>query len=100
MEKDNQLFDAISKLIKSRNQDTIQVFGHFYYEIEDIIKANDKDSNRIEHLLDSMLPFCFDEEILSCLPRKTPVCLMVKKLASNLSDTHNTFHCRYKKRIL
>ena len=64
MEKDDQFFNAISELIKSRNQDAIQVFGHFYYEIENIIKTKDEDSNRIEHLLDSMLSFCFDEEIL------------------------------------
>jgi hypothetical protein len=51
-------------LINTRNQEAIQLFGHFYYEIKNIIKTNIKDSGRIERLLDNMLSFCYDEEIL------------------------------------
>jgi len=62
MKKDNQLFNAISEIIKSRNQLAKQALGGFRYEISEIIRT--KNNDKIEHLFDRMLDFCFDDEVL------------------------------------
>ena len=60
MEKDDQLFKAIAELIQSRNQLVKLAIGGFRYEISEIIRT--KNCNKIEHLFDRMLDFCFDDE--------------------------------------
>ena len=62
MEKEDQLFNAVTELIKSRNQIAKQVLGGFRYEISKIIRT--KNYDKIEHLFDRMLDFCFDDEVL------------------------------------
>ena len=62
MEKEDQLFNAVTELIKSRNQIAKQVLGGFRYEISEIIRT--KNYDKIEHLFDRMLDFCFDDEVL------------------------------------
>ena len=62
MEKDDQLFKAIAELIQSRNQLVKLAIGGFRYEISEIIST--KNCNKIEHLFDRMLDFCFDDEFL------------------------------------
>jgi hypothetical protein len=61
-DKDDQLFNAIAELIKSRNQLAKQAIGGFRYEISEIIRT--KNHDKIEHLFDRMLDYCFDEEVL------------------------------------
>ena len=62
MEKEDQLFNAVAELIKSRNQLAKQALGGFRYEISEIIRT--KNHDKIEHLFDRMLDFCFDDEVL------------------------------------
>lgn len=62
MDKEDKLFDAIAELIKSRNQLAKQAVGGFRYEISEIIRT--KNHDKIEHLFDRMLDFCFDDEVL------------------------------------
>ena len=62
MEKEDQLFNAVAELIKSRNQLTKQALVGFRYEISKIIRT--KNHDKIEHLFDRMLDFCFDDEVL------------------------------------
>jgi hypothetical protein len=61
-EKEDQLFNAIAELLKSRNQLAKQALGGFRFEISEIIRT--KSHDRIEHLLDRMLDYCFDDEVL------------------------------------
>ena len=62
MEKEDQLFNAVAELIKSRNQLTKQALVGFRYEISEIIRT--KNHDKIEYLFDRMLDFCFDDEFL------------------------------------
>ena len=62
MKKDNQLFNAIAELIQYRNQLAKLAIGGFRYEISEIIRT--KNYDKIEHLFDRMLDFCFDDEVL------------------------------------
>ena len=59
MEKEDQLFNAIAELIKSRNQLAKQALSGFRYEI-----IRTKNHDKIEHLFDRMLDYCFDDEVL------------------------------------
>jgi hypothetical protein len=61
-EKEDQLFNAIAELLKSRNQLAKQALGGFRYEISEIIRT--KNHDKIEHLFDRMLDYCFDDEVL------------------------------------
>ncbi len=62
MEKEEKIFNAIDELIKSRNQLAKQALIGFRYEIAEIIGT--KNHDKIEHLFDRMLGFCFDDEVL------------------------------------
>lgn len=62
MEKEDELFNAIAELIKSRNRLAKQVHIGFRYEISEIMRTQNHD--KIEHLFDRMLDFCFDDEVL------------------------------------
>lgn len=63
MEKEDKLFNAIAELIKSRNQLAKQALIGFRNEISEIIRTQNHD--KIEHLFDRMLDFCFDNEVLA-----------------------------------
>ena len=63
MEKDDKLFNAITELIKTRNQLAKQALIGFRYEISEIIRT--KNHHKIEHLFDRMLDYCFDDEVLA-----------------------------------
>lgn len=41
-----------------------QAHGEYSSEVDAIIRTKSRDSRRIEHLLDGILDFCFDEEML------------------------------------
>lgn len=62
MEKEDKLFNVIAELIKSRNRLAKQALIGFRHEISEIIRT--KNHDKIEHLFDRMLDFCFDDEIL------------------------------------
>jgi hypothetical protein len=62
MEKDDKLFNAIAELIKSRKQLAKQALIGLRNEISEIIRTQNHD--KIEHLFDRMLNFCFDNEVL------------------------------------
>lgn len=64
IEKDDPIFDSIREFIKTRNQYAKQAIGGFRHEISEIIRTKSQDENRIEHLLDSLFDYCFDEEVL------------------------------------
>jgi hypothetical protein len=61
-DKEDKLFNAIAELLNSRNQLAKQALGGFRYEISEIIRTENHD--KIEHLFDKMLDYCFDDEVL------------------------------------
>ncbi|MBI5602850.1 MAG: hypothetical protein HY879_05800 [Deltaproteobacteria bacterium] len=65
----NDLVKSIGELAKIRNQLARQAEQQYTFEVEALLKAQSRDPQRIEHLLDGMLDFCFDSAML-CLYKK------------------------------
>ena len=61
----DDLVKSIGELAKTRNQLSRQAEQQYSFEVEAILKAQSRDPQRIEHLLDGMLDFCFDSAMLS-----------------------------------
>jgi hypothetical protein len=61
----DDLVKSIGELVKTRNQLARYAEHQYTLEVEDILKAQCRDPQRIEHLLDGMLDFCFDSAMLS-----------------------------------
>ncbi len=60
----DELVRAIGELLKTRNQLARQAEQQYTFEVEAILKAQSRDPQRIEHLLDGILDFCFDPAML------------------------------------
>ena len=60
----DDLVKSIGELAKARNQLARQAEQQYAFEVEAILKAQSRDPQRIEHLLDGMLDFCFDSAML------------------------------------
>lgn len=61
----DELVKSIGELAKTRNQIARRAEQQYTLEVEDILKAQCRDPQRIEHLLDGMLDFCFDPSMLN-----------------------------------
>ena len=61
----DDLVKSIGELAKARNQLARQAEQQYTFEVEAILKAQSRDPQQIEHLLDGMLDFCFDSAMLS-----------------------------------
>ena len=59
------LVQAIGKLARAGQQLARQAEQQYTFEVEAVMKAQSRDPQRIEHLLDGMLDFCFDSAILN-----------------------------------
>jgi hypothetical protein len=60
----DDLVKSIGKLAKVRDQLAQQAGQQYGPEVEDILRTQCRDANRIESLLDGMLDFCFDQAML------------------------------------
>ncbi|MDO9516560.1 MAG: hypothetical protein Q7J10_00775 [Methanosarcinaceae archaeon] len=58
------MVQTIGKLAVAQQQIAHQAEQQYSSEVEAIIQEKDRDPQRIEHLLDGMLDFCFDDEML------------------------------------
>ncbi|MBI4766839.1 MAG: hypothetical protein HY787_19955 [Deltaproteobacteria bacterium] len=58
------LVQAIGVLAREHRQLTHQAVLEYAPEVEAILRDQCRDSRRIEHLLDGILDFCFDSEML------------------------------------
>jgi len=56
----DDLVQSIGELVKARNQLAHQAEQQYEPEVEDVLRTQSRDINRIEHLLDGILDFCFD----------------------------------------
>ena len=65
----DDLVKSIGELAKTRNQLARQAEQQYTLEVEALLKDQSRDPQRIEHLLDGMLDFCFDSAML-CLYKK------------------------------
>jgi hypothetical protein len=61
----DDLVRSIGELAKGRDQLARQAAEQYGPEVEDILRTECRDPNRIEHLLDGILDFCFDPAMLS-----------------------------------
>lgn len=61
----DDLVKSIGELAKTRNQIARRAERQYTLEVEAILKAQSRDPQRIEHVLDGMLDFCFDPAMLS-----------------------------------
>ena len=59
-----ELVLAIGELASARQQLARKAEQHYALEVEGIFQSQCLDPKRIEHLLDGMLDFCFDAQIL------------------------------------
>ena len=60
----DDLVRSISELAKARNQLAHQAEQQYVPEVEDALRTQCRDTNRIERLLDGILDFCFDPAML------------------------------------
>jgi len=59
-----ELVQIIGELAADRQQLAYQAEKQYAPEVNEILRKQDRDHQRIEHLLDGMLDFCFDEAML------------------------------------
>jgi hypothetical protein len=60
----NDLVESVGKLAETRNQLAHQAEQQYTPAVEDVLQTQCRDPNRIEHLLDGILDFCFDSAML------------------------------------
>ena len=60
----NNLVQRIGKLARGAQKLAREAAQQYSAEVEAILKAQSRDSRRIERCLDGMLDFCFDDEML------------------------------------
>jgi hypothetical protein len=61
---DNDLVNSIGDLAKASNELAIRAVSEYSIVVYNIIGTKSIDSNQIEHTLDGMLDFCFDDKML------------------------------------
>ena len=61
----DDLVKSIGEHVKTRNQLARRAEQQYTLEVEAILKAQNRNPQRIEHLLDGILDFCFDSAMLS-----------------------------------
>jgi len=61
----DDLVNRIGELAKVTRHLAREAVQQYSSEVEGILKTQNRDSSRIEHCLDGMLDFCFDDEMLS-----------------------------------
>jgi hypothetical protein len=64
METNIELINAIREMEKSRKLLAKQYLKSLQSDVTFIIETQSHDQNRIEHLLDNLLNYCFDADIL------------------------------------
>ena len=60
----NEFVQAIGELAVEQQQLARQAEQQYSFEVESILREQCRESQRIECLLDGMLDFCFDDEML------------------------------------
>lgn len=63
------MVQAVGKLAVARQQLALQAEQQYSFEVDSILQDECRDPQHIERLLDGMLDFCFDDEML-CLYKK------------------------------
>jgi hypothetical protein len=61
----DDLVMSIRELVMTRNQLARRAEQQYTLEVETLLKDQSRDLQRIEHLLDGILDFCFDSAMLS-----------------------------------
>ena len=61
--KEKQL-DGFKELAESLNQNTQQAYDIYKLAVSRICEVNIQDQNQIEHFLDYILDYCYDEKML------------------------------------
>lgn len=61
--------DELDKLVSGFGQLTVQAYEVYAPIVEDIVNNKSRDTEEIEHTLDRMLGFCFDEKMLALFKR-------------------------------
>ena len=64
MKHNEKMLEFITQLAKAHQQITRQAFTSYEPIVTDIILHKSTDQNHIEHVLDGLLDFCFDDDIL------------------------------------
>ncbi len=67
--ENDRSFQTIKQLAKSINDLAGQAVAEYSQDVDAIIVSQSRDRNRIEHALDGMLDFCFDNNMLKMYKR-------------------------------
>ena len=63
--RENDLVKSIGELVKSSRRLARVAVRQYSAKVDAILKAQSRDSSRIERCLDGMLDFCFDQRMLA-----------------------------------
>lgn len=61
----DDLVQSVGQIAKSLKSLARQAEAQYVFEVEEIIQSKDRSPQRIQHLLDSMLGFCFEDRVLA-----------------------------------
>jgi len=81
----DDLIKSIGELARARNQLANKAEQQYASEVEALLKAQSRDPQRIEHLLDGMLDFCFDPPMLFLYKK---VCRYYFKINPEATDSY------------
>ncbi|MCG6535007.1 MAG: hypothetical protein L7F78_10000, partial [Syntrophales bacterium LBB04] len=71
----DDLVRSIGELANARNQLARQAEQQYGSEVAEVLRSQCRDPNRIEHLLDGILDFCFDLAMLHLYKKLLPDCV-------------------------
>lgn len=62
--EDNELMNSLSEVVKEHQQLVKRALGIYSVQVSELINSQTKNNEEIQHLLDGLLNFCFDDDFL------------------------------------
>lgn len=61
---DEELIDSLSELVKGHQQLVKRALDIYRVQVSELINSQTQNNEEIQHLLDGLLDFCFDDDFL------------------------------------
>lgn len=81
----DEFFERMGELVNEGNRVARQAYSLYAQEVDLVLKTQSRDRIHIEHLLDGILSFCFDTEILALYKK---LCHYYYKLDSDATASY------------
>lgn len=62
--EENELMNSLSGVVKEHQQLVKRALGIYSVQVSELINSQTKNNEEIQHLLDGLLDFCFDDDFL------------------------------------